>query len=323
MKLQQKSIISFLAGTLLLSLTACGGSNEQTSNASNNDPSTTDSNSKTSQLNLYSARHYDSDKELYAKFTQETGIKINLIEGKDDELIERIKTEGANSPADVLITVDVGRLWRAQQESVFQKVSDSDLETAVPKYLRSPDGYWFGISKRARVIVYNTQKVKPTELSSYEELTDPKWKGRICARSSGNIYNQSLVAFMLEKDGAEKTKQWIQGYVANFARPPEGNDIDQIKDVAAGECDVAMVNQYYFARLKQSSDPKNQEVTKNLALFFPNQASTGTHVNISGVGMTVNAPNKENALKFMEFWSNQKHKRFLPITIMNIRLFLV
>jgi iron(III) transport system substrate-binding protein len=303
MKPKPKSILALLTGIICISLAACNSSVQNTSNAEtnsssqNNNPTTNDKN----VLNLYSARHYDSDKELFDKFTQDTGIKINLIEGKDDELIERIKTEGNNSPADILITVDVGRLWRAQQDGVFQKVSDKELEAAIPKYLRSSEGYWFGISKRARVIVYNTQKVNPAELSSYEELTDAKWKKRICSRSSSNIYNQSLTAFMLEKDGEAKTKQWIQGLVANFARPPEGNDIDQIKSVAAGECDVAIVNHYYLARLKKSSDAKDTEITKNVAVFFPNQKTTGTHINISGVGMTVNAPNKENALKFMEY----------------------
>jgi iron(III) transport system substrate-binding protein len=302
MKPKPKSILALVTGIFLISLTACSNTAQnttgtETNNNQNNNSGTNDKNT----LNLYSARHYDSDKELYDKFTQETGIKINLIEGKDDELIERIKTEGTNSPADILITVDVGRLWRAQQDGVFQKVSNKELETSVPKYLRSSEGYWFGISKRARIFIYNTQKVKPTELSTYEELTDPKWKGRICTRSSGNIYNQSLVAFMLEKDGEAKTKQWIEGLVANFARPPEGNDVDQIKDVASGECDVAIVNHYYFARLQQSSEAKNKEITQNLAVFFPNQKTTGTHVNISGVGMTINAPNKENALKFMQY----------------------
>ncbi len=302
MKLKQKPIFSLLTGIFLVSLTACGNATQNTSDASTTNQNNSNSGKNSANtLNLYSARHYDSDKELYDKFTQETGIKINLIEGKDDELIERIKTEGNNSPADILITVDVGRLWRAQQDGVFQKVSNKELETVIPKYLRSPDGYWFGISKRARTIVYNKQKVKPAELSSYEELTDSRWKGRICSRSSGNIYNQSLVAFLITKDGKEKTKQWIQGFVTNFARPPEGNDIDQIKDVASGECDVAIVNHYYFARLLKSSDDKNKEVTKNVAVFFPNQKANGTHINISGVGMTINAPHKENALKFMEF----------------------
>jgi iron(III) transport system substrate-binding protein len=297
MKLEPKSILSLFIGILLVSLTACSSTTQNTSEASNNNSEQNSANT----LNLYSARHYDSDKALYDKFSRETGIKINLIEGKDDELIERIKTEGNNSPADILITVDVGRLWRAQQDGVFQKVSNKELETVIPQYLRSPDGYWFGISKRARVIVYNKQKVKPAELSTYEELTAPRWKGRICARSSSNVYNQSLVAFLIEKDGKEKTKQWIQGFVTNFARPPEGNDIDQIKGVAAGECDVAIVNHYYFARLLGSSDEKNKEVTKNVSVFFPNQKTNGTHINISGVGMTINAPHKENALKFMEY----------------------
>jgi iron(III) transport system substrate-binding protein len=253
------------------------------------------------QINIYSARHYDSDQVMYDNFTKQTGIKVNIIEGKDDELIERIKSEGKNSPADILMTVDVGRLWRAQQEGMFQPVKSEVLDREIPKNLRSPDGQWYAFSKRARVIIYNTNKVKPTDLTTYEALTEPKWKGRVCVRSSGNIYNQSLVASMIEKDGEAKTKEWIQGLVANFARPPEGNDVDQIKDVASGECDVAIVNHYYLARLKQSDKPKNKEITSNIGVFFPNQNAGGTHINVSGAGVTVNSPHKENAIKFLDF----------------------
>ena len=253
------------------------------------------------EINLYSSRHYDTDKELYNNFTAETGIKINLIEGKDDELIERIKSEGANSPADVLIAVDVARLWRAQNEGILQPISSSVLESAIPENLRSPDGYWFGISKRARVIVYNTNKVKPSELSTYEALAKPKWKGRICVRSSGNVYNQSLVASEIEGKGVEETEKWLKGFVANFAREPKGNDTAQIKAVAAGECDVALVNHYYFARLRQSEDAKDREVVAKIGIFFPNQKEGGTHINISGGGVAANAPHKENSIKFLEY----------------------
>jgi iron(III) transport system substrate-binding protein len=253
------------------------------------------------EINLYSSRHYDSDDRLYQQFTQETGIKINLIEGKDDELIERIKSEGKNTPADVFITVDVGRLWRAQQQGIMQPISSKTLENKIPQNLRSPEGYWFALTKRARVIVYNTQKVKPSDLSTYEALAEPKWKGRICVRSSANIYNQSLVAATIEKIGEAKTQTWIEGLVKNFAIPPQGNDVDRIKSVASGQCDVSIVNHYYFARLKQSTEPKNKEITSKVALFFPNQKEDGTHINISGAGVVVNAPHKENAIKFIEY----------------------
>jgi iron(III) transport system substrate-binding protein len=298
MNIKQRYVVGILAGFSLLITSAC--SNDKQQATQEQAIANTVSNSG-EQLNIYSARHYDSDRIMYDDFSKQTGIKVNIIEGKDDELIERIKSEGKNSPADVLITVDVGRLWRAQQEGVFQPISSTVLNKAIPENLRSPKGDWYAFSKRARVIVYNTNKVKPSELSSYEGLTEPKWKGRVCVRSSGNIYNQSLVAAMIERDGEAQTRSWIKGLVANFARQPEGGDTDQIKYVASGECDVAIVNHYYFARLKGSKDPKNQEITSNVAVFFPNQDEGGTHVNISGAGVVVNAPDKENAIKFLEF----------------------
>jgi iron(III) transport system substrate-binding protein len=298
MNIKNRYALGALAGISLLLTFACSNGKQQ---GTQEQAVANNVNNSGEQLNVYSARHYDSDQIMYDDFTKKTGIKVNIIEGKDDELIERIKSEGNNSPADVLITVDVGRLWRAQQEGVFQPVSSEVLNKAIPQNLRSPEGYWYAFSKRARVIVYNTNKVKPSELTSYEGLTEPQWKGRICMRSSGNIYNQSLVASMIERDGAEQTKEWVKGLVANFARPPEGNDVDQIKDVASGECDVAIVNHYYFARLKGSDNPKNKEITNSVGVFFPNQNAGGTHINISGAGVAFNAPDKENATKFLEF----------------------
>lgn len=253
------------------------------------------------ELNLYSSRHYDTDAELYENFSQATGIKVNLIEGKDDELLERIKTEGENSPADVLITVDVARLWRAGEDGLLQPVDSEVLTSAIPATLRSADNTWFGLTKRARVIVYNTEKVEPSELSTYEDLADPKWKGRFCVRSSTNTYNQSLVAAKIIELGEPATEEWVKGLVSNFAREPEGNDTDQIKAVAAGECDVALVNSYYVARLRSSEDPADQEVVANIGAFFPNQDSGGTHVNISGAGILANAPNPEQAKAFLEY----------------------
>ncbi|MGL5873952.1 MAG: Fe(3+) ABC transporter substrate-binding protein [Xenococcaceae cyanobacterium] len=300
MKSKQRHVLGILAGISLLITSAC--SNDKQQATQEQAIANTVSNSG-EQLNIYSARHYDSDRIMYDDFTKKTGIKVNIIEGKDDELIERIKSEGKNSPADVLITVDVGRLWRAQQEGAFQPISSKVLDKAIPENLRSPKGDWYAFSKRARVFVYNTNKVKPTDLSSYQGLTEPQWKGRVCVRSSGNIYNQSLVAAMIERDGEAQTRAWVKGLVANFARQPEGGDTDQIKYVASGECDVAIVNHYYFARLKGSEDPKNKEITSNVAVFFPNQDAGGTHVNISGAGVVVNAPDKENATKFLEFLS--------------------
>ncbi len=253
------------------------------------------------EVNIYSSRHYDVDKALYETFTQQTGIKVNLIEGKEDELIERIKTEGANSPADVLITVDAGRLWRAQDAGILQPVRSTVLESTIPAHLREPEGYWFGVSKRARILVYNKEAVKPEELPSYEALADPKWKGRILIRSSTNVYNQSLVGSLLAVHGDKATEEWAKGIVANMARKPQGGDTDQIKGVAAGEGDVAVSNSYYLARLASSGKPEDKAITDKLGVVFPNQGDRGTHVNVSGVGVVKNAPNKDAAVKFLEY----------------------
>ncbi|MBE9063721.1 Fe(3+) ABC transporter substrate-binding protein [cf. Phormidesmis sp. LEGE 11477] len=252
-------------------------------------------------VNLYSARHYDVDEELYSEFTEETGIQVNVLEGKPDELIERISNEGEESPADVFIAVDAGRLWRAQEAGILQPVSSEVLDSVVPESLREPSGLWYGLTTRARMLVYNTDNVQPEELSTYEDLADPKWEGRVCVRSSENVYNQSLLGSMVESIGPEATEAWAEGLVSNFARDPEGGDTDQIKAVAAGQCDVAIVNHYYWARLAKSDDAADQEAVAQTALFFPNQEDRGTHVNISGMGLVAGAPNPENAIAFMEF----------------------
>jgi iron(III) transport system substrate-binding protein len=261
----------------------------------------TASSSNSRELNVYSARHYDSDDLIYKKFTDETGIKVNVVAGKDDELIERIKSEGAQSPADVFITVDAGRLWRAEQKALFQPVKSQILEERIPKSLRHPEGYWFGLTKRARVIIYNKAKVKPSALSTYEALAEPQWKGKVCVRSSSNVYNQSLLGSMLATDGAPKTEAWAKGLVQNFARSPQGGDTDQIKAVAVGQCQVAIVNHYYLVRLQHSKNAQNREMAEKIGVFFPNQGDRGTHVNISGAGVVTNAPHKESAVKFLEF----------------------
>ncbi len=252
-------------------------------------------------VNVYSSRHYDSDDEIYKEFTEATGIRVNLIEGKDDELIERIKSEGQNSPADVLITVDAGRLWRAEQANILQPVQSKKLEAAIPDNLQHPGNLWFGLTQRARVIAYNKAEVQPSQLSTYEALAEPQWKGEVCIRSSSNIYNQSLLGSMIESKGAEATEQWSKAIVANLAREPEGGDTDQIKAVAAGQCDVAIVNHYYWARLATSKDAAEREVAKKIGLFFPNQNDRGTHINISGAGIVTGSPNQENAIAFLEF----------------------
>ncbi|NEO86743.1 MAG: Fe(3+) ABC transporter substrate-binding protein, partial [Spirulina sp. SIO3F2] len=252
-------------------------------------------------VNVYSARHYDIDNDLYEKFTQETGITINLVEGSSDELLERLKKEGANSPADVFMTVDAGRLWRAEEAGILQPTESELLEAKVPESLRHPEGLWFSLTQRARVLVYNVDRVDPDELSTYEALAEPEWAGRVCVRSSTNIYNQSLLGSMIETEGEKAAETWAQGLVKNFAQQPEGGDVNQIKAVAAGQCDVAIANHYYWVRLAKSDDPQDQEITQQTAVFFPNQGDRGTHVNVSGVGIVANAPNPENARKFLEF----------------------
>jgi iron(III) transport system substrate-binding protein len=253
-------------------------------------------------VNLYSARHYDTDSALYESFTKKTGIKVNLVEAEADKLIERIKSEGANSPADLIITVDAGNLWRAKEAGILQPISSPVLEAAVPETLRDIDEMWFGLSKRARVILYNKDKVNPAELSTYEALADPKWKGKILVRSSSNVYNQSLVGSMIARHGGQKTEEWARGLVANFARPPEGNDTAQIKAAAAGVGDIAIANTYYVARLMKSNKPEDKAVAEKIGVFFPNkrEGQGGTHVNICGGGVVKTARNKEGAIKFLE-----------------------
>ena len=253
------------------------------------------------EVNLYSSRHYDTDVALYQAFTDDTGIEINLIEGDADQLIERIKAEGRNSPADVLITVDAGRLWRAEDAGLLQPTSSAVLEERIPANLRHPEGKWFGLSQRLRGIVYAKDRVDPSEITSYEDLAAPKWQGRVCIRSSTNVYNQSLVASMIEANGVEATEAWAQGLVDNLARPPQGGDTDQIKAVAAGECDVAVVNHYYFIRLLESESEDERAVADAVDIVFPNQDGRGAHANVSGAGVVATAPNRENAVRFLEY----------------------
>lgn len=255
-------------------------------------------------VNLYSARHYDTDNSIYEGFTAKTGIKVNLVEADADKLIERIKSEGANSPADVLITVDAGRLWRAQEAGILQPVSSPKL-MSLPKSLYEPRGHWFGLTKRARVIVYNKERVKESDLSTYEDLANPKWKGRLVIRTSTHVYNQSLTGSVLAALGSAKTEAWAKGLVANFARSPEGNDTAQIKAVAAGLADVTLVNQYYVLRLAQSKKPEEQAIAAKIGMFFPNQKDRGTHINISGGGVVKTAPNREAAIKFLEYLASK------------------
>jgi len=261
-------------------------------------------------LNLYSSRHYQADEALYAEFSKATGIRINRIEAGEEALIERLRNEGARSPADVLITVDAGRLWRAEQLGLFQQVNSAVLAQRIPASLREPNGHWFGFSLRARLIAYNRAKVKPEEAATYESLAEPKWKGRVCMRSSTNIYNLSLMGALIDHLGEPKAEAWARGVKANLAREPRGGDTDQLKSVAAGECDLTLSNQYYYARLGRSGKPEDRVVFERIGVVFPNQASWGTHVNISGAGVMKHAPNREAAVKFLEYLASDEAQRY-------------
>jgi iron(III) transport system substrate-binding protein len=262
------------------------------------------------ELNLYSARHYQTDEALYTNFTKATGIKVNRIEGKEDELFERIRREGSASPADVFLTVDAARLQDANEAGLFAPVRSSTIEKRIPAHFRDAGGNWFGYSYRARVIAYHRDKVRPEEVQRYADLTGARFKGKICVRSGGHVYNRTLVAGMMHNVGEEKADAWTRGIVANLARDPKGGDTDQIRAVGAGECDVAITNHYYYARLMTSSKPEDQELVKKVGIVFPDQQASGTHVNISGGGMLKHAPNKESAKKFLEYLASDEAQAY-------------
>jgi len=261
-------------------------------------------------VNIYSSRHYQTDEALYTGFTKATGIKVNRIEAGEDPLIERIRNEGARSPADVLVTVDAGRLWRAEQFGLFQPVKSAVLEARIPASLREPGGHWFGFSQRARVIAYNKSKVRPGEIDTYEALAEPKWRGRVCMRSASSIYNLSLMGALIDHLGAQQAEAWAKGVRANLAQEPSGGDTDQLKAVAAGQCDVTVSNQYYFARLARSDKPQEREIARRIALVMPNQKTWGTHVNISGAGVLKHAPHREAAIRFLEYLAGDDAQRY-------------
>jgi iron(III) transport system substrate-binding protein len=262
------------------------------------------------EVNVYNARHYGTDQQLWDGFTKATGIKVNVVSGNHDELIQRLINEGANSPADVLITVDAGRLAFAAEKDLFQPVTSATLEATVPAHLRHPDGLWYGLAVRARVLVYAKDRLTADKLSTYEALAEPAYKGKILVRSGTYVYNLSLVGSIIAADGPDVTEQWAKGFVANFARPPEGGDTDQLKAVAAGVGDVAIANTYYFARLLASDNAEDRAIGEKLAIFFPNQADRGTHVNISGGAVIKTAPNKDNAIKFLEYLASPEAQRY-------------
>jgi iron(III) transport system substrate-binding protein len=257
--------------------------------------------SQTDHVNVYSGRHYQADEELFRQFTAMTGIRVNLIKADTDQIINRMELEGTSSPADVLITADAGRLVTAKEKGLLQPISDERLLEVVPSWLRDPDNYWTGLTKRARVIVYNKDRIDSSELSTYEDLKAPKWNGRILVRSSQNHYNQTLLASVVAAIGADSAEAWAQGVVNNMARRPQGNDRDQVKASAAGLGDIAIVNTYYIGLLLNSTNAEERQVARQHGIFFPNQHDRGTHINISGIGIAASSQNKEQAEKLIEF----------------------
>ncbi|MEO0544995.1 MAG: Fe(3+) ABC transporter substrate-binding protein [Pseudomonadota bacterium] len=262
------------------------------------------------ELNLYSSRHYDTDERLYSDFEAATGIKVNRIEGNADELIARMDAEGANSPADIFMTVDTVRLTRAKDLGLLQSVDSAVLETSIPAYLQDEDNQWFGFSQRARILFYDKNDVAEPP-RTYQDLADPKYTGQVCIRSSSNVYTQNITAALIAHLGEEAVGEWAKGVVANFARDPQGGDTDQLRGIASGECDVAMSNTYYFARaIRKDVDGLPADVRENIGWVFPNQNSIGAHMNISGGGVAANAPNKENAIKFLEYLASEQAQAY-------------
>ena len=262
------------------------------------------------ELNLYSSRHYDTDERLYSDFTEMTGITINRIEGKADELIARMQAEGANSPADVFLTVDTSRLERAKNAGLFQSVDSDVLEARVPGYLQDEDNQWFGFSQRARILFYDKTDVTDPPMT-YQDLADPKYAGQICIRSSSNVYTQTITAALIAHLGEDAVKGWAEAVVANFARDPQGGDTDQLRGIVSGECDISMSNTYYFGRaIRKDVDGLPKDAMENIGWVFPNQDSIGAHMNLSGGGVAANAPNKDNAVKFLEYLASDQAQEY-------------
>jgi len=289
---------------LSLGLVGCNNSNagDDNKNKNSNDPGV---------VNVYTARHYEVDQELFNKFTEETGIKVNVVKGEAEELIERLKREGKSSEADLFITVDGGILANAKNNDVLQQVTSNKILDNVQEKFRDKENYWVGLSTRARVIVYSKDRVSPEQLSTYEDLATDKWKGKVLVRSSTSLYNQSLLASFIELNGEEAAQQWAEGIVKNFARQPDGGDRDQAKAIVAGIGDVAIMNTYYIGLMANSEDEEEVKVAEKLGVFFPNQETNGTHVNISGIGLTKHSKNKDNAIKLIEYMTSKEAQEYL------------
>ncbi|MHA0855370.1 Fe(3+) ABC transporter substrate-binding protein [Paenibacillus sp. CMAA1364] len=304
-----KLIKPLLTSTLLMIVLAgCGTTQSETEvEKVASKPETT----KNQEVNIFTGRNYEVDDELYKKFTEETGIKVNVVKGKAEELIERLKREGESTAADLFVTVDGGILANAKKNEILQTVTSDIINENVPEHLRDVDNNWIGLATRARIIAYSKDRVSPEELSTYEDLTSDKWKGKLLVRSSTSLYNQSLLASFIELNGEEQAEQWSQGIVNNFARQPDGGDRDQAHAIAAGTGDIAIMNTYYVGLLANSEDPEEVKVADQIGVFFPNQETNGTHVNISGIGLTKHSKNKENAIQLIEFMTSVEAQEIL------------
>ncbi|NSL52437.1 Fe(3+) ABC transporter substrate-binding protein [Calidifontibacillus erzurumensis] len=307
----KKFLKPLLASALLtIGLVGCG-TNEATEEPQQKEQETEQKASENQVVNVFTARHYEVDNELFKMFTEETGIQVNVVQGKAEELIERLKREGESTQADLFITVDGGVLANAKQNDVLQPVNSDVINENVPEQFRDVDNYWIGMATRARIIAYAKDRVTPDQLSTYEDLATDKWAGKIAVRSSTSLYNQSLLASFIELNGEEAAEKWAAGIVKNFARQPDGGDRDQAKAIVAGTGDIAIMNTYYVGLLANSEDPEERKVAEQIGVFFPNQETTGTHVNISGIGLTKHSKNKENAIKLIEYITSVEAQEFL------------
>jgi iron(III) transport system substrate-binding protein len=295
----------WLLPVIAITINACGGG-QQGSQDSQGEQNQDTAKQQEKLVNVYSHRHYEVDEALYEQFEKNTGIEVNVVNASADQLMKKLEMEGKKSPADVLISVDAGRLHRAKEKGLLQSVSNDTLNKRVPKRFRDPKGYWYGLTYRARAIAYDKNDLEKGAIKTYEGLADDQWKDRILIRSSQNIYNQSLIASVLAHKGKKATKQWLNGLVDNFARKPQGGDRDQIKAVASGKGDIAVVNTYYLAKMLQSKNQAEVKAAKTVNLVFPNQDGRGSHINISGAGVTKHAPHKENAVKLIQFLTSKK-----------------
>jgi len=308
--------LALLTTMAMIVIAGCGGAQTGASTADPNagkqaDNAANAAKGKEQVVNIFTARHYDVDSTLYDAFTKQTGIKVNEVKGTAEELVERLKREGASTEADLFVTVDGGVLNYAKQNGVLQPITSAAIDKNVPKQFRDKDNQWVGVATRARVIVYAKDRVKPEQLSTYEDLASDRWKGKVLVRSSSSLYNQSLLASFIELNGEAKAEEWAKGIVTNLARKPEGGDRDQAKAIAAKVGDVAIMNTYYVGQMLNSKDAEEVKVAQNIGVFFPNQGTTGTHLNISGVGLTKNAKNKENAIKLVEFITGKEGQTML------------